>query len=169
MGRRIVGNYINPLSRLLIGPRLRPPRLADIARRLGEIDWSADVAPDHRDLLVFFHADTLAQIVALLGATCSSARRRHRSTPSTTGSGWWPSTEATATTRSTADPAPTRSATPERSSTAETAPGIDAFNGGSGDDLFFQSADPTAVNADTINGDGHTAGDTVEYRSRTTP
>jgi hypothetical protein len=65
MGRRVVGNDINPLSRLLIRPRLCRPSLADVARRLGEIDWSAEVAGDDRELLVFFHPDTLSEIVAL--------------------------------------------------------------------------------------------------------
>ena len=34
MGRRPVGNDINPLSVLITRPRLRPPALSDIARRL---------------------------------------------------------------------------------------------------------------------------------------
>src|SRR3712207_690295 len=58
MGRRLAGNDINPLSRLLIRPRLAPPVLDDIARRLGEIDWRAEIARADRDLLVFFHPDT---------------------------------------------------------------------------------------------------------------
>jgi hypothetical protein len=65
MGRRAAGNDVNPLSRLLILPRLAPPPLGDIARRLGEIDWRAAVADPDRELLVFFHPDTLAEIVAL--------------------------------------------------------------------------------------------------------
>src|SRR5829696_5958590 len=65
MGRRAAGNDINPLSRLLIRPRLAPPPLDAIARRLGEIDWRASVTDEDRDLLVFFHAETLAEIVAL--------------------------------------------------------------------------------------------------------
>src|SRR5829696_8287917 len=39
--RRVAGNDVNPLSRLLIRPRLAPPRLDAVARRLGEIDWRA--------------------------------------------------------------------------------------------------------------------------------
>jgi hypothetical protein len=65
MGRRAAGNDINPLSRLLIRPRLASPPLDAVARRLGEIDWRATVADEDRGLLVFFHAETLAEIIAL--------------------------------------------------------------------------------------------------------
>jgi DNA methylase len=65
LGRRAAGNDINPLSRLLIRPRLAPPSLDAVARRLGEIDWRAAVADADRDLLVFFHPETLAEIIAL--------------------------------------------------------------------------------------------------------
>src|SRR5688572_13855394 len=65
MGRRAPGNDINPLSRLLIRPRLAPPPLDAIARRLGEVDWHAAVPHANRDLLVFFHAETLAELLAL--------------------------------------------------------------------------------------------------------
>ncbi len=41
MGRRPIGNDINPLSALLTRPRLAPPSLAAIEARLGEIDWRA--------------------------------------------------------------------------------------------------------------------------------
>ena len=65
MGRRAAGNDINPLSRLLVHPRLAPPALDAIARRLGEIDWRAEIGKEDRELLVFFHPETLAEIVAL--------------------------------------------------------------------------------------------------------
>ena len=65
-GRRIVANDVNPLSRLLIAPRLGPPSIADVAERLDELERalpaSAD-APD--DLLAFYHPDTLRDIVRL--------------------------------------------------------------------------------------------------------
>ena len=64
-GRRAAGNDVNPLSRLLIRPRLQPPPLDVVARRLAAIDWRAGVADEDRDLLVFFHPETLAEIVAL--------------------------------------------------------------------------------------------------------
>jgi DNA methylase len=65
LGRRVAGNDVNPLSRLLIRPRLAPPPLDAVARRLAAIDWRAGAADEERDLLVFFHPETLAEIVAL--------------------------------------------------------------------------------------------------------
>jgi hypothetical protein len=66
LGRRPIGNDVNPLSRLLIAPRLQPPAIADVARRLGDLEralpLSADV-PD--DLLAFYHPETLRDIARL--------------------------------------------------------------------------------------------------------
>lgn len=64
MGRRPVGNDINPLSTLLARPRLNPPALRDVARRLQQIDWDAGDADDP-DLLAFYSPRTLRQIAAL--------------------------------------------------------------------------------------------------------
>ena len=64
MGRRPVGNDINPLSVLMTRPRLRPPALPDIARRLGEVPWNAGTI-DNPDLLVFYSEKTLRHICAL--------------------------------------------------------------------------------------------------------
>ncbi|MFO1076415.1 MAG: DNA methyltransferase [Planctomycetota bacterium] len=63
-GRVPCGNDVNPLSAMLVRPRLHPPVLSAIERRLGEIDlrWDGEV-PD--DLRVFFHDDTLRGICAL--------------------------------------------------------------------------------------------------------
>lgn len=64
MGRRPVGNDINPLSVLLTRPRLRPPPLAAIAARLEEIPWRrGEAGPD--ELLAFYHPDTLRRLMAL--------------------------------------------------------------------------------------------------------
>jgi len=57
------GGDINPLSRLLAGPRLEPPTLVEVAERLASIDLSAGETPE--DLLVFYHPDTLREIVGL--------------------------------------------------------------------------------------------------------
>jgi hypothetical protein len=65
MQRRVAGNDINPLSRLLIGPRLAPPTLAAIAQRLREIDWRGVAGDADCELTVFFQPETLAEIVAL--------------------------------------------------------------------------------------------------------
>jgi hypothetical protein len=64
MGRRPVGNDINPLSLLLTQPRLAPPSLAAVAARLREIPWERGTI-ERDDLLVFFHEETLKQICAL--------------------------------------------------------------------------------------------------------
>ncbi|MCC2669584.1 MAG: methylase domain protein [Armatimonadetes bacterium] len=64
LGRIPYGCDVNPLSRMLTGPRLEPPTPAEVAARLNEIDFSgAAEAPEA--LLVFYHPDTLRQIVAL--------------------------------------------------------------------------------------------------------
>ena len=64
MGRRPVGNDINPLSVLMTRPRLRPPALPDIARRLGQVPWNSGTI-DNADLLVFYSEKTLKHICAL--------------------------------------------------------------------------------------------------------
>jgi hypothetical protein len=64
LGRVPFGCDINPLSVVLTRPRLRPPRLEEIAERLGQIDFTAfNEFPE--DLLVFFHPDTLRAIASL--------------------------------------------------------------------------------------------------------
>jgi hypothetical protein len=63
-GRVPLGSDVNPLSVVLTRPRLRPPELEEIAARLRAIDFSDDdEIPE--ELLVFYHPDTLQQIVAL--------------------------------------------------------------------------------------------------------
>ena len=64
MGRRPLGNDVNPLSVLLTRPRLRPPSLSDIAQRLDEIFWEEGEVV-HGELLAFFSPRTLRQITAL--------------------------------------------------------------------------------------------------------
>jgi SAM-dependent methyltransferase len=64
LGRVPIACDVNPLSRILLEPRLSPPALPEIAARLSEIPWSE--ADDLReDLLVFYHPDTLREICAL--------------------------------------------------------------------------------------------------------
>lgn len=64
MGRRAIGNDVNPLSTILTRPRLSPPRLDEIADRLARIDWEFSGVLNEA-LLVFFHEATLKQIHAL--------------------------------------------------------------------------------------------------------
>lgn len=64
MGRRPVGNDVNPLSVLLTRPRLRPPALSDVAERLEEIQWDEGQVREE-DLLAFYSPQTLAHLDAL--------------------------------------------------------------------------------------------------------
>jgi hypothetical protein len=64
MGRRPIGNDINPLSLLFTRPRMAPPPLAAVIRRLDDVTW--DVADHVRDdLLAFYHPITLRRLCAL--------------------------------------------------------------------------------------------------------
>ena len=64
-GRIPYGNDINPLSRILVKPRIHSPHMQEIAERLREIPWQSFVDYDRNDLLVFFHPLTLACIEGL--------------------------------------------------------------------------------------------------------
>lgn len=64
MGRRPIANDINPLSTLLTRPRLNPPCLNAVAKRLANIPWERQV--DVRDdLLAFYHPTTLRHLTIL--------------------------------------------------------------------------------------------------------
>ncbi len=64
LGRQPVGNDINPLSVLFTRPRLVPPAIRDVARRLDQINWDG-VKVDEPDLLAFYSPQTLRHICAL--------------------------------------------------------------------------------------------------------
>jgi hypothetical protein len=64
LGRRAAASDVNPLSRMLLEPRLAPPSPEDVEQRLREIPWTHDVEA-REDLLVFYHRDTLREITAL--------------------------------------------------------------------------------------------------------
>jgi hypothetical protein len=63
LGRRVVANDINPLSRILTVPRLFIPSLDDIENRLNEIKFS-NLLPDI-DLSMFYHEGTISEIMSL--------------------------------------------------------------------------------------------------------
>jgi hypothetical protein len=68
MGRRPLGNDVNPLSVLLTRPRLGPPNLGEVARTLDEIPWDdarLDAEPEDDELLAFFSPRTLRHIFIL--------------------------------------------------------------------------------------------------------
>jgi hypothetical protein len=64
LGRVPCGSDVNPLSVMLVEPRLQPPTARAVAARLQEILWS-DSGTTWDDLLVFYHPETLAEIHAL--------------------------------------------------------------------------------------------------------
>jgi len=63
-GRVPCGNDVNPLSTMLVRPRLQPPSLTAICERIDALDlcWSGEIEPD---LLVFFHPETLRALHAM--------------------------------------------------------------------------------------------------------
>jgi len=63
-GRSAVGNDINPLSRILVGPRTRIPPLTAVEQRLSDIRFNQTAKAD-RDLSMFYHPKTEAEIVSL--------------------------------------------------------------------------------------------------------
>jgi hypothetical protein len=64
MGCRPLGNDINPLSEMLVQPRLEPVPLHAVAQRLRSVT-ARESADDDDGLTVFFHPDTLGRIRAL--------------------------------------------------------------------------------------------------------
>ncbi len=64
MGRQPIGNDINPLSVLFSRPRLEPPAISEVARRLDQIRWDKGDA-DNSELLAFYSPRTLRHISAL--------------------------------------------------------------------------------------------------------
>jgi len=64
LGRVPIGCDINPLSKVLVEPRLQPPLVEAVRERLSMVDWTANEEfPE--DLLTFHHPDTLREICAL--------------------------------------------------------------------------------------------------------
>jgi hypothetical protein len=73
LGRHAIGCDINPLSAILVAPRLVPPSLDAVRARLDAIDFSRPVSPPE-DLLVFYHPETLREICALRAYLNARAR-----------------------------------------------------------------------------------------------
>jgi hypothetical protein len=65
MGRRAGGCDINPLSQVLVKPRLCPPLIKDIHAALESGRWASKAASYDEDLLAFFHPATLSEMLAL--------------------------------------------------------------------------------------------------------
>lgn len=65
MGRHPVGCDVNPLSRMLLAPRLDPPSEVEVADRLAALPTTDGDWPRYSELLAFYHPRTLERIVAL--------------------------------------------------------------------------------------------------------
>lgn len=75
LGRVPVGCDVNPLSCLMARPRLNPPLLTEVHERLRQIPFS-DATEIPYDLLVFYHPETLREIVSLKNYLLTRARSR---------------------------------------------------------------------------------------------
>ena len=64
LGRTPVGTDINPLSEILVAPRLDPPPLAAVSERLKGLTLESE-CDTWDDLLAFYHPNTLRQITNL--------------------------------------------------------------------------------------------------------
>jgi hypothetical protein len=64
LGRNVIGNDANPLSRTFTRPRLHPPSSEDIARRIDGIRLDKNT-PSSLDLSMFYHPRTEAEILSL--------------------------------------------------------------------------------------------------------
>lgn len=64
MGRNVVGNDINPLSKLLARPRLKPISVEAVRTTLAGIGWSTGKI-ERDDLLAFYHPTTLVKLESL--------------------------------------------------------------------------------------------------------
>ena len=64
LGRKSAGVDANPLGEMLVRPRLNPPEISHIEKRLTVIPWMAS-SPIREDLLAFYHPQTLEKITAL--------------------------------------------------------------------------------------------------------
>ncbi len=66
-GCKVIGNDVNPLAKTLVYPRLVPPTLLQVKKRLAEVNLASLELTEKEgadDLLVFFHPDTLSEILA---------------------------------------------------------------------------------------------------------
>lgn len=65
MGRNIVANDVNPLSRILAEPRFKIPDISLVEKRLSHALSSGIVGEADIDLSMFYHIDTLRELCSL--------------------------------------------------------------------------------------------------------
>jgi len=76
MGRKIIGNDINPISKILCLPRLSPPDIAGLQKRLSEIPLNTGCHNKH-DLSMFFHPKTELELLSLKKYLLSRRQEGH--------------------------------------------------------------------------------------------
>ena len=59
------GSDINPLSEMLISPRLSPPTIMSIVEQFQQIPNNAEIKKNDEDLLIFYHPNTLKHLLSL--------------------------------------------------------------------------------------------------------
>ena len=64
LGRRAASNDVNPLSEILAAPRLRPPRVEEVERRLADLRLDRSARAEI-DLSMFYHPETEGEIASL--------------------------------------------------------------------------------------------------------
>ena len=64
LGRNVISNDINPLSKILCEPRLSVPLFSEIEERLNRINFTGKLKAEI-DLSMFYHPDTEGEIVSL--------------------------------------------------------------------------------------------------------
>ncbi len=65
LGRSPAGCDINPLSRILLAPRLAPPEIAEVEARLESLSLDGKPVELPTELLVFYHPETLRELSLL--------------------------------------------------------------------------------------------------------
>ena len=76
LGRNVIGNDINPLSKILTLPRLSIPAIAEIKLRLSEIPVKKSLKSDI-DLLMFYHPGTLQEILSIRNYLHIKAKKKN--------------------------------------------------------------------------------------------
>ena len=74
-GRIPYGNDANPLSKSLVEPRINPPGIQEISRRLNSIPWKKFREIKHEELLAFYHPKTLGHIEGLRNCLLERERK----------------------------------------------------------------------------------------------
>ena len=88
MGCRPAGNDINPLSEMLVGPRLDPVAMPAVAKRLRSIGPQAIDDTDD-ELTVILSSRDLAPHPSRCAHGWRAERQPVNSIPSIVGSAWW--------------------------------------------------------------------------------